>query len=102
MMAWIEEDRQSGIFRVRFRYPSDSGKKHRVPKEYKFRNEDEANAKCVEIDETIRLIERGILKVPDGVDPVLFISSGGRSTARPVAAPPPKPATLKELFDAYI
>src|SRR4051812_8170828 len=61
-MAWFEFDQKSGIYRVRFRFPSDSPQKHRVPKEYKLRDEGEAHAKYVEIDETTRLVERGILK----------------------------------------
>src|SRR5690348_10884437 len=84
-MAWFEQDPKSGIYRVRFRFPSDHSKQHRTPKEFKIRDEDAANAKCVEIDETIRLIERGILKVPEGVDPVLYISYGGKVAAKPVA-----------------
>ena len=99
-MAWFEQDKKSGIYR--FRFPSTDPRQHRTPKEFKIRDEDAANAKCVEIDETIRLVERGVLTIPEGVDPVLFISSGGKVMQRPVFVPPPEAVTLKALFDAYI
>src|SRR5215210_4440995 len=83
-MAWFEYDSKSGFFRVRFRYPPKGGRKYNPSKTLKITDEGKAHAKCELVEETIRLLERGVIKVPEGIDPGEFIVSGGTLTAKPV------------------
>ncbi len=101
-MAWHEFDEKSGYYRIRFRYPPQGGTKFNLSKSLKIQDEDTANSKCVIVEETIRLLMRGTLKVPGGVDVGEFIVSGGTLTAQQVVAEGPKATTLKELFEAYV
>jgi site-specific recombinase XerD len=98
-MAWAEYNRQTNTYRIGFRF---SGRQYHLPKEYRYRDAQAADAKCEEIDETIRLIEQGRIAVPEGVDFRAFIGSGGRISQKPIFEPPAKPMTLGDLFDAYI
>ena len=101
-MAWYEFDSKSGFYRIRFRYPPNGGAKFNLSKSLMIQDEDTANAKCVIVEETIRLLMRGTLEVPDGVDVGEFIVSGGTLKAPPAPVERTKTTTLKELFDAYV
>jgi hypothetical protein len=59
--------------------------------------EDKALAKGVEVDETLNLLNRGRLTVPENVDFVDFVASGGKI---PAVATKQKPVTARQLFDA--
>jgi hypothetical protein len=61
--------------------------------------EEQANAKGVEVDETLDLIERGRLAVPDGVQLEEFVAAGGKA---PVISARPETVTAKQLFDQYL
>jgi integrase len=101
-MAWFEFDQRSGYYRICFRY---AGKRIKRSKTLKITQEAKAHARCEIVEDTIRLIERGLLRVPDGVDAGDFIVSGGTITEPPkLAAPPPEVTvrTLTDLFDAYM
>ena len=86
-----------GVWRVRFRFGGTSF----------FRSldtEDETVALGIKasIEETISLIRRGRLDLPDGADPDttwLFLLSGGRITAEPIVE---KPTTLGAVVDEYL
>ena len=61
--------------------------------------EDKARAKGVEVDETIGLIERGRLTVPEGVRLEDFVAAGGKP---PVVSARPETVTARQLFDHYL
>ncbi|QDV33692.1 tyrosine-type recombinase/integrase [Tautonia plasticadhaerens] len=99
-MAWHEFDSKSGFYRIRFRF---AGTKFNLSKTLKITDVDRAHACCETVEETIRLLKRGVLRIPDGVDPGEFIVSGGRLT-EPLKPNKPvtKPKTLTDLFNAYV
>lgn len=61
--------------------------------------EAQALARGAEVDETLDLIERGRLQVPDGVSLEDFVAAGGKAPA--VAARPEK-LGARQLFDRYL
>jgi hypothetical protein len=61
-------------------------------------SEEQARAKGVEVDETLGLIERGRLTVPDGVRLEDFVAAGGKT---PVVSARPETVTAQQLFDHY-
>jgi integrase len=61
--------------------------------------EQQANAKAAEVDETLDLIERGRLTVPEGVDFEDFVAAGGKI---PAVAARPETITVRQLFDHYL
>jgi integrase len=61
--------------------------------------EQQAKAKGSEVDETLDLIERGRLSVPDGVKLEDFVAAGGKV---PVVAGRPEMITVRQLFDHYL
>ena len=61
--------------------------------------EEQAKAKGVEVDETLDLIERGRLQIPEGVSLEEFVSAGGKA---PVISARPETITAKHLFDHYL
>jgi hypothetical protein len=61
--------------------------------------EPQALAKATEVDETLALLERGRLVVPEGVRLEDFVASGGKA---PVLAPRPETVTARQLFDHYL
>jgi len=61
--------------------------------------EAQALAKGAEVDETLGLIERGRLTVPDGVALEEFVAAGGK--VRAVSARP-ETVTARQLFDHYL
>lgn len=97
-MAWHEFDKASGFYRIGFRF---GGKKYLRSKTLKIRDARQAESKCGVIEQTIRYLDDGVLKLPEGVDPGEFILSGGKLTAKPIAVVPPKELTLKAMIDGY-
>jgi hypothetical protein len=61
--------------------------------------EAQALAKATEVDETLALIERGRLVVPEGVRLEDFVAAGGKA---PVLSARPENVTAKQLFDHYL
>ena len=61
--------------------------------------EAQAQAKGAEVDETLSLIERGRLQVPDGVPLEDFVAAGGKV---PVVPARPEMVTARQLFDRYL
>jgi integrase len=62
-------------------------------------SEDQAKAKGIEVDETLALIERGRLTVPDGTALEDFVAAGGKA---PVVSARPETVTARQLFDRYL
>ncbi|WP_152050227.1 tyrosine-type recombinase/integrase [Tautonia marina] len=100
-MAWPEFDEKSGYYRICFRY---AGKRVKRSKTLKITDEGKAHAHCAAIEETMRLLESGRIRVPDGVDPIDFIISGGRLTEASKVATPEEQVvrTLGDLFNTYV
>ncbi len=83
----------SGHYRVRFRFGGQEFKRSLKTTERK-----EAEGALGRIEETVRLLERGRLEIPSGVDPAQFILSDGKLTRKPVLH---KTLTLEGLFTIY-
>jgi hypothetical protein len=62
-------------------------------------SEAQALAKGTEVDETLNLIERGRLTVPDGVPLEEFVAAGGKA---PVVVERSETFTARSLFDRYL
>jgi integrase len=62
-------------------------------------SEEQAKAKGLEVDETLGLLERGRLAVPEGVSLVDFVAAGGKA---PVISARPDTTTAKDLIDKYV
>jgi integrase len=61
--------------------------------------EEQARARGVEVDETLDLIERGRLTVPEGLALEVFVAAGGKA---PVISARPEIVTARQLFDQYL
>jgi len=61
--------------------------------------EAQARAKGAEVDETLALIERGRLTVPEGIALEEFVAAGGKT---PVVSARPETVTARQLFDRYL
>src|SRR5579871_3504251 len=62
-------------------------------------SEAQAKAKGVEVDETLALIERGRLVVPEGISLEEFVATGGKV---PLVSARPQTVTARQLFDSYL
>lgn len=75
-MAWLEQ-KKSGQFSVVFRFGEEKFKRSLRTKPSK-----EARAAKSRIEENIRLVERGLLTLPEDADVVSFLLSDGRVPAK--------------------
>jgi hypothetical protein len=91
-MAWLEQ-KKSGQFLVAFRFGDQKFKRS-----LKTSHPNEARAAISRIEENIRLVERGLLTLPEDADVVAFLLSDGRVPARIVVQ---MPTTLSSLFAQY-
>lgn len=91
-MASICRDKRYGTYYVRFRF---GGRNYQ--RALKSSSRRHANATVARVEETIALIERGRISVPNNVDAGDFILADGNLTTSVSEAP----KTLAELFDAY-
>jgi hypothetical protein len=57
-----------------------------------------ATAKGAEVDETLTLLERGRLTLPEGVPLADFVAAGGKA---PLISAKPDVMTTRQLFDHY-
>src|SRR4051812_35263191 len=62
-------------------------------------SEAQARAKGAEVDETLALLERGRLAVPEGVRLEDFVAAGGKA---PVLSARPETVTARQLVDRYL
>src|SRR5436309_3179136 len=61
--------------------------------------EAQARAKAAEVDETLSLLERGRLELPDGFPLEDFVAAGGKV---PTLAARPETVIARQLFDHYL
>lgn len=92
-MASITADKASGNYRIHFRCQG-----RQFQRSLKTVNLKEARGALGRIEETIRLIERGRLEIPDSVDPAEFVLSDGK-LSQPVEVS--KTLRLSELIAIY-
>lgn len=92
-MASLQFDEKSGRYRIRF-YCGNTEYKRSL----KTKDEAEAQAVKVRVEETLRLIERGRLEIPPGADPARFVLSDGKLNGKPVIE---HVLTLDDLFALY-
>jgi len=101
-MAHHEYDKNSGFYRICFTYPqADDGVRYKRSRNLKIKDARRAAAICGTVEETIRDLGRGVLTIPEGVDPGDFILSGGKLTAKAEAAPRSKALSLNGMLDQY-
>jgi integrase len=62
-------------------------------------SEAQALAKGAEVDETLALLERGRLSLPEGVALQDFVAAGGKA---PKVSTRPETVTARQLFDSYL
>ncbi|MEO8496321.1 MAG: hypothetical protein ABI614_14730, partial [Planctomycetota bacterium] len=92
-MASIRQDKRTGRYLILFRY---SGRQFQ--RGLKTTSRKAADAARARVDETIRLLERGRLEIPDDADPATFIHLDGTQTKKPATR---KQLTLGELLQTY-
>ncbi|MEM9410263.1 MAG: tyrosine-type recombinase/integrase [Planctomycetota bacterium] len=92
-MASIRKDPSSGRFRIRFRLQGQE-----FNRSIKTKDKKEATAILGRVEETIMLVERGRLTIPEEAELGKFVLSDGKIT-RPASAPQIK--NIKELFIKY-
>jgi integrase len=92
-MAFLDRHPSTGVYRIRFRF---AGREYF--RSLKTRDRRDAENLLGRADETLRLLERGRLELPDGADVGVFILSDGKLNQKPTSE---KPLTLAELFAAY-
>jgi integrase len=92
-----------GVYQIRFRY-----QERQYERSLHTQIKREADDRLGAIRTTIRHLKDGVLAVPDAVEPVAFILSGGKLKAEPaipeVTKPnkPDKPLTLREAGEKYL
>lgn len=94
-MAWIERN-QAGNFFLGVRW---EGKQFR--RKIAAKNETDANATLVRVEDTISLVLRGRLEIPTDVDLMEFLLTDGKAKPR-TAEPKREPIQLKALTDRYL
>ena len=92
-MAWLEEDPKYGTFKVAFRF---AGRRYKRRLDTKDRAE--ADRLASRLEENIRLVERGRIQLPDGVDLPTFLLSDGKLAKAPAL---PEVVTLDDLLNGY-
>lgn len=93
-MASLELDPASGRYRMCFRYAGRTSKRSLRTKHRRI-----ATAALGQVEETLRLLQLGMSKLPTDVDPGAFIVSGGR--CRHAQRPRSPVETLSDLFRVY-
>ncbi|MGQ0431794.1 MAG: tyrosine-type recombinase/integrase [Microthrixaceae bacterium] len=91
-MAWLELHR-TGTYHIVFRF---GGAKFR--RSLKTSDEREAKGRLARLDDNIRLVERGLMALPEHGDVAAFLLSNGQFNGKPKLAPR---LTLAQLIDRY-
>lgn len=93
-MAWVEPSPVKGRYKLSFRW---HGRKHRTT--ISARSPREAHDLAARVEDNIRRVRRGRLRLPPGTDVVAFLLSDGEVVASADAAPP---ISLGELTTQYL
>lgn len=92
-MASIEQNPKSKRYHIRFRF-----RRREFKRSLKTSDRKQALAALARVEETISLVHRGVLEMPQHVDPTVFLLSNGR---RANDEPLPDHFSLDELFTKY-
>lgn len=92
-MATLERHPTSNHYLIRFRFGGRSFKRS-----LKTENKQHAQAALARLHETISMIQRGFLEMPQNADPVTFLLSGGKVQQSPSAE---RSLTLGDSFTKY-
>jgi site-specific recombinase XerD len=95
-MASLQRNQKSGIFYVNWWYGGQQ-----FSKSARTRDPATANAIKADVEKIIWALGHGYRTIPDGVDPGLYIFSGGEKTSKVVPGPP-EAITLGARFDRYV
>jgi hypothetical protein len=87
-MAWLDKD-PSGFFHVCFRLGE-----RKLKRSLRTKNDRQANAACLRLEENLRLVELGCLELPSGGDIPVFLLTDGRLNGKPEARQRVKPSCL--------
>ena len=94
-MASVSVDPVSNQFHIRFRFAGQAFKRS-----LKTESPKEATAALARVEETLSLLQRGVLELPADADPATFLLSAGKTKQRPQKAE--KALTLGQLIDSYL
>jgi integrase len=94
-MASVSFDPASNQFHIRFRFAGQAFKRS-----LKTAIQKEATAALARVEETLSLLQRGVLELPAEADPATFLLSGGKTKQRPQKVE--KALTLGQLIDSYL
>jgi len=92
-MASIRTNKRTGNQLIVFRF-----NEQQYQRSLETKSRRKAMAMVARVEETIRLVERGLMEVPDDADVAAFILSDGRVVKTDVQ---PKPRTLDDIITAY-
>lgn len=92
-MASLHQDPKSSVYRIRFRFNGRN-----VQRSLKTTQKRRASSVCLQVEETLDLIERGRIEIPPNADPITFIISGGQATQ---STKPIMSIGLSTLFEIY-
>lgn len=95
-MAFLRRDK-SGNYLVSFRW---AGKAYN--RSLDTQDHDLAQAGLARVDETLTLLRRGRLTIPERADPGILIKSGGVLVGKPTHVEPPRSLTIAELADLFV
>ena len=79
LMASIQKDSRSGRYHILFRYG-----RRQYRRSLNTSHQREALAVCGRVEETLTLLQRERLEMPDDADPALFILSDGKLSTKPL------------------
>ncbi len=94
-MASVALDSVSDQYHIRFRFAGQAFKRS-----LKTANLREATAALARVEETLSLLQRGVLELPADADPATFLLSAGKTKLRPQKVE--KALTLGQLIDSYL
>jgi integrase len=94
-MASVSFDPASNQFHIRFRFAGQAFKRS-----LKTASQKDATAALARVEETLSLLQRGVLELPAEADPAMFLLSGGKTKQRPRKVE--KALTLGQLIDSYL
>jgi len=94
-MASVSFDPASNQFHIRFRFAGQAFKRS-----LKTAIQKDATAALARVEETLSLLQRGVLELPAEADPATFLLSGGKTKQRPQKVE--KALTLGQLIDSYL
>ncbi|MBL8819938.1 MAG: hypothetical protein JNL58_28190 [Planctomyces sp.] len=94
-MASVSFDPASNQFHIRFRFAGQAFKRS-----LKTASQKDATAALARVEETLSLLQRGVLELPAEADPAMFLLAGGKTKQRPQKVE--KALTLGQLIDSYL